>query len=307
MPAKGQLTGIYIKCENCGKEVYKTKSQYKKAIHHFCSNKCQKIFQHALTYEIRKCEICNKEFEVSKKSTQRFCSTECQNKWQTTIIGKLNPRTNRIKCNCDYCGKGISIIPSNYKRFQNHFCSDDCRMKWYATDYSQRPEWKEESRIRAVNILNKGIISTTNTKPQIIINNVLDNMKISYINEKSFDYYSADNYLNDYNLIIEIMGDFWHGSPLKYQLNNLYDVQIKNIRRDKSKKKYILQKYNITILYLWENDIYNNIDVCIELIKLYISNKGILNNYHSFNYEYDCILKIKDNIIMPFQDMDIAA
>lgn len=39
-------------------------------------------------------------------------------------------------------------------------------------------------------------------------------MNIKYINEKTFKYYSVDNYLVDYNLIIEIMGDYFHANPI---------------------------------------------------------------------------------------------
>ena len=56
IPAKGQLSGYFINCENCGKEIYQTKTQYNRAKHHFCSNKCQKDFQHNQLFEDRVCE-----------------------------------------------------------------------------------------------------------------------------------------------------------------------------------------------------------------------------------------------------------
>ena len=107
MPVKGQLSGHFVNCENCGKEVYKTKTQYNKAKHHFCSNKCQREFEHKEKYENRKCEICEELFYVSKKSTQRFCSTECQHVWQTKQVGVLNPKFTRKEIECEYCGEKI--------------------------------------------------------------------------------------------------------------------------------------------------------------------------------------------------------
>lgn len=226
--------------------------------------------------------MCNETFHVSKKSTQRFCSTKCQNNWQKTITGDKNPKTNKIKMSCDHCGKKIYIIESNYKRFKNHFCSNDCRKEWYANVFSQNEQWKEQSRIRATNILSNRKIDT-NTKPQIIVNNLLCDLKIQYRNEENFIYYSVDNYLTEYNLIVEVMGDYWHGSPLKYNNDNLNDVQKKITTRDKAKHTYILNNHNIEILYLWENDIYNNLDMCNLLLHEYIRSDGKLNNYHSFN------------------------
>lgn len=67
MPSKGQKNGYTIPCEWCGKIIYQTKTQYNKAAHHFCSIDCEKKFQHKQKYEVRKCEICGTEFEVSKK------------------------------------------------------------------------------------------------------------------------------------------------------------------------------------------------------------------------------------------------
>lgn len=71
--------------------------------------------------------------------------------------------------------------------------------------------------------------------------------------------------------------------PLKYNNDNLNDVQKKITTRDKAKHTYILNNHNIEILYLWENDIYNNLDMCNLLLHEYIRSDGKLNNYHSFN------------------------
>ena len=144
----------------------------------------------------------------------------------------------------------------------------------------------------------------TNTKPQQIINAILDNLKISYINEKGFEFYAVDNYLDELNLIIEVMGDFWHCNPLKYSSPNGYDIHKKRVSRDKAKHSYFKNNYNIEILYLWENDIYNNFEICAKLIMLYVKNNGILENYHSFNYRIeDDRLVLNENIILSYQDM----
>lgn len=48
------------------------------------------------------------------------------------------------------------------------------------------------------------------------INDVLDKNKIEYEREYVVRYYSVDNYLINSGLMIEVMGDYWHVSPLKY-------------------------------------------------------------------------------------------
>lgn len=155
---------------------------------------------------------------------------------------------------------------------------------------------KEESRKRAVDILNKNKC-TTLTKPQIIVNELLNNINVSYENEKGYDYYSVDNYIIHHNLIIEVMGDFWHCNPIKYS-EVKQGIQKRRIVKDKAKHNYILNNYNIEILYLWGKDIYENLDLCKYLINYYIESKGKLKNFNSFNYKIDDkILKLKDNII----------
>ena len=303
MPSRGDKTGIWVKCENCGKLIYKTLYQFNKHKHHYCSNKCQSELKHRDTYEDRACEICGKILHIRKKSKQRFCSDECQNIWQTKQVGLLNKRCKSQYISCDYCGKEFLAKQYKINDGRSHFCSKECRKKWYTEVWSQSDEWKEESRIRAANIL-KDNTTITQTKPQLIINELLNNDNIKFTNEESFIYYSVDNYLSDYNLIIEVMGDYWHSNPVKFNLLN--EMQKKNIIRDKSKHSFLYSKYNIEILYLWEEDILNNPLLCKNLINLYINKKGLLENYHSFNYELiDEQLVLKTDLIIPYQDMDI--
>lgn len=302
MPEKRKMTGEYVECEWCGRLVYKTKYQLNKHKHHYCSNKCQSEKKHFDTYEDRQCEICDKLMHVSKKSTQRFCSTECQKIWQTQQVGELNKKFNREKISCDYCGNEFFVKKYKINTDKNHFCSKKCRQEWYANVWSQSDEWKEESRKRAVNVLRNNT-TTTLTKPQIIVNDLLDLCNIKYNNEEPFVYYSVDNYLVDYNLIIEVMGDYWHASPIKF--NKLNDLQRKNIGRDKAKRTFIDKYYGIKILYLWERDIIEKPDLCMSLIKLYIDSKGVIDNYHSFNYVlHDNVVVLSDHLIRPFQDMN---
>lgn len=123
------------------------------------------------------------------------------------------------------------------QKIQAFFCNNKCRREWYSKVFSQDEKWKEESRKRAVRILENRKIDT-NTKPQIITNIILNDMGVSYINEKGFKYYTVDNYLDKYNLVIEVMGDFWHCHPLKYNKETLQEIHIKRISRDKAKHTY---------------------------------------------------------------------
>jgi len=299
-----QKTGIYINCEFCGKLVYKTKTEYNRQKHHFCSNRCQFLKKRNDTYEHRKCEICGNDIYVSKKSTQRFCSEDCQHAWQKKNTGFKNPKFQGGYKVCPICGDTFLLGKYRYENGRQHFCSDNCRRVWYGSVWSQSKERKEESRRRAANQLS-AISAKTQTKPQIMVNNLLEGMGIEYRNEENFEYYSIDNYLPEQNLIIEVMGDYWHCSPIKYSIP-CNDIQRKNIRRDKAKHSYIKNRYNIEILYLWEQDINNDINKCSKLISAYLCSKGTLPNFHSFNYEIvDENISLNKQITTPFQEKNL--
>lgn len=142
----------------------------------------------------------------------------------------------------------------------------------------------------------------TQTKPQVITNIILDDIGVPYVNETPFVYYSVDNYLPDQNLIIEVMGDYWHCSPTRYS-EPKNDRQRHIISRDKAKHTFLRDRYGIEILYLWETDLIHNPEKCRALILEYICKNGQLPNYHSFNYIYDgSVLALSGNIIIPFQE-----
>ena len=294
-------TGVYIQCEYCGETVYKTLSQYRKRRQHFCSNKCQSLLKREITFEHRPCEICGEDMYLSKKSTKRFCSVKCQNVWQLGNTGFDNKKFGGGYVTCEFCNKqflvGKYVLESN----RRHFCSTTCRQEWYATVWSQSEGWRLASRERAARILHNNPV-ITHTKPQIIANSILDELEISYRNEEPFTYYSVDNYLPDFNLAIEVMGDYWHSSPLKYP-ESISSKQRYIVSRDKAKRTYLRDYYGIEVLYLWEADLLKRPDVCSKLIMHYIENGGAIQNYHSFNYTIVCdSVELNDVIICPYQE-----
>ncbi|PAC96519.1 hypothetical protein [Bacillus paralicheniformis] len=313
---------IKTACGICNKELFVVPSKIKKSKSGlvFCSNKCVGMFnKNKREQKIKKtCKICNNVYflrpSLARKSVT--CSKECQNIWQSQYLTGKNanrynkdfPIEKRIT-QCEYCKKKF-ILKSPYlvaqktKNGKKTFCSKDCRQIWYSTVWSQREEWKKQSQIRAVNILSSGLISKTNSKCQIIINGILKSMNIDTINEHNLKYFTIDNYLPEYNLMIEVMGTYWHTDPRKYKQIN-YKTQYDRIINDKRKRLAIKSLEQIDILYLWEMDILNDPNLIKTLIKEYIINNGELKNYHSFNYEISKkSLSLKKNIILPYMEFD---
>lgn len=265
------------------------------------------------------CKVCSCEIITTPgtyKKQKTFC---CEEHIKHKPKGKQSKFYNRIKTNCTFCGKEIEITPFDFNKKNkfgdsNHFCSQECywnfRSEYYCGEkgamYNHQYTEEQKENLARGNAKRFKKIDYTNTSIQIAVNKMLNEMSIEYEREYTLDYYSCDNFLTQYKIIIEVMGDYWHGNPIIYNENKrmLNEIQARTILKDKQKSGYIKNHYQIPILYLWENDINKNLDKCKNLIKKIIDNNGILENYHSFNYSYDNKeLKLLSDLIIPYQDM----
>lgn len=268
------------------------------------------------------CTNCNREFITSKYRLKEnnngnvFCSRKCYNEFRSKYyVGDKASVYKKIKTNCSCCNKEILVPPNKFdvknKDGENHiFCSRECYYKFrseyyvgdklYNTGNKMSKDFCDKVRKATLKQYANGVLNRQ-TIPQKIVNNLLDELNIKYTNEKTIGYYSVDNYLDDYNLIIEVMGDYFHTNPNKYNVKDINDMQHKDIIRDKRKHTYIKKHNNIEILYLWENEIKTDAMLCKKLIKKYVQNNGRLDDYNSFNFFiYDNKLKLKNNIINPY-------
>lgn len=299
-----QTKQVEFECEICGKKATQKASVYNRARHHYCSPECSAEGNHRLNSEVRKCELCGKNFTTSKSDPKRFCSVKCQHEWQKTRVGRLSAKYKREERACDWCGKLFDLRTYKIGQQEHYFCSKRCRQDWYAKVLSQSETVKTRSRDRAIKMLQDGDFTHTNTKPQNVVNNILHEIGLEFVNEYRIDKYSIDNYLPEHSLSIEVMGDYWHCSPIRYKsiINN---VQKQIIERDRIKSLVI---HNITahrVLYLWESDIMKKPTICEALIRMYVRFCGDIENYNSFNYDMDSNGKLVCCVVAtPFQEMD---
>ena len=267
------------------------------------------------------CKECGKELIVRPSQYKKQKYFHCDEHIKHKPSGKNSPFYKQIEIQCTNCGNLYSVIPYDYNKINkfgdNHnFCCQECyweyRSKYYIEDKHpmfgthHSKENKERQRKLTAKMISDGIMPQTLTKPHKKINELLELHEICFENEHLEKYHSIDIFLPNYNLMIEIMGNYWHAHPLKYNINQLTAQQKKSIKQDKSKHTYVKKYKNIEILYLWEKDINENIDLCWLLIKKYIENNGMLDNYNSFNYYLDYnTLKLNDILTASFQEVDL--
>lgn len=303
---------VKLICDNekCKKEFIRPYGQAMRNEYQYCTHKCSTVHQSEMKLNKRikvECEHCSETYAVPKGVAERtrFCSRECMAKWQSEAFkgSGSSKYVERITVQCDYCKNEVQKTPNQVSLTTYHFCSNDCRNSYHREVYMLLPEVVERNRQVMINNLNNGLISFTESKPQLIVNDLLDQLNIKYENEKPLIYYSLDNYLVDYDLYIEVNGGYWHCDNRQYKQIN-YEQQVKRIVSDKRKNTYVKDNLGKRILYLWEYDIETNPELCTELIKLYVKEKGVISNYHSFNY---CIndaneLNLNKKIIKPYMD-----
>jgi len=119
-------TGKTIKCERCGKLIYKRKCFLEKNKRNFCSIICWNTYQFEQSKRKKEaiCPNCGKEFISIKHHPEDnwaiYCSVECYREYHTYS------KRGGFYTNCKYCGKKIWAVPARRKDGKDKFCSHDC-------------------------------------------------------------------------------------------------------------------------------------------------------------------------------------
>lgn len=124
---------------------------------------------------------------------------------------------------------------------------------------------KEASRRRTLQMIKNGAFGQTDTKPVRIFQQILDGHGLQYRKEELVDYWSFDFYLIDYNLFIEIDGDYFHSNPRRWTNGPKSRTQKINHQRDIAKEKFCADN-NIKLIRFWEYDIIHSKQSVMEIL-----------------------------------------
>ena len=178
------------------------------------------------------CKQCGKTFYVQNcfGKTTKFCSRKCHYLFNKTIRGDKHFLFNQVPKICEWCGREYWVTQS--RKETAHFCSCQCHGAY---------------SVRKANKI---------SKPEIIVNDALTNLGLLFESQYRIGKYSCDFALPQYNLVIEVDGDYWHSLSA-------------SIKRDKRKDIYLSSKGWI-VLRFKEKDIYRNLTKCLIKINKYI-------------------------------------
>jgi len=148
---------------------------------------------------------------------------------------------------CQHCNKEFK------KKCRNDamFCSAECRFR---SEYNtlQLAKMRKKQAGKKIN------------KLEMAGYEMLTNMGLKY--EQQFIFggrFVADAFLNDYNIIVQFDGDYWHGNPEKYQ--NLSDYQ-KKVKEVDQRANIVAKECGYSVIRIWESELKNHLNLVQTII-----------------------------------------
>lgn len=248
----------YTKCPICDKDIRVFGKQKRK----YCSVPCMQIgyktqlkgennpnYKHGPKY----CETCNK---VLNTGTQGNYCIHCIDRTgeNGSFYGKHH--SDETKLHLSKIRKGVST----YKGYRH---TDEQKQK---QSVSRKLYWSlpgnEEAKKNSINGLKKAtqrqIEERGYTWPEQKMAEYLTKYKFEFIhNHFMFDKFFVDFYLPQYNTVVEVFGDYWHGNPEIF--NELNSQQRKQSQKDKSRISYLKKALKNNLIIVWENDLKTNL------------------------------------------------
>jgi len=111
------------------------------------------------------------------------------------------------------------------------------------------------------------------TAPELAFEVMMKSLNIEYTSQKIVGGKIYDFFLEKYNVLIEVDGDYFHANPEKYKPEDLNEMQKKSIKTDK-RKDIIAKGSGYGLLRFWESDILKNPNFVRDILIKFI-------NYHS--------------------------
>ena len=247
---------------------------------------CDRYFKSITNSHLKRHNITTAEYKI-KFPDAKFGNFDRFDNWRKSDENKLNcsNMNKKVYNDPDLNQKRIEAVKkvtksSEYKLNQskkmkeisksNHMQNFYKSAKSRVTDWMKKSNFerweilfgKEEAERRLQEWSEKNIMpsSSRNTKPEKIFQSILEKFNISFSNQKRVGKYICDFYIPDYNLIVEIDGDYWHANPIRFNDSDIIGPKnnlVKDIwEKDLKKSNFIISKgYNL--IRYWESDIKN--------------------------------------------------
>jgi very-short-patch-repair endonuclease len=166
------------------------------------------------------------------------------------------------------------VVEDRYKMSYSELQSKISKEHWAKLTDEQKNEWLLKS------IHSHFQRTVTTSKLETKIQNVLNELNLTYTTQfyiKGRKRCFYDFLINDYKVIIEVNGDYWHATPTKYKATDLIHyyngyTYAKDVWKKDLDKKLYAEENGYDLIYIWENEINAANDIkklLIEKLKYY--------------------------------------
>lgn len=222
-------------------------------------------------FNIKKRNISESANLISVKKYKKTC----ENKYGVDNISKLE-KTKKQKKYTTLKNFGVDNIwkhPDYSRWIDESFMSKYNLTKNEYLSMIGKINWNKKTEKEKIEYLNKSIFSVDSVKKvggysisklENRISKILNSLNLNY--EKQFVIKTStrtwkiyDFLLKDYNIIVEVNGDYWHANPHNYKSNDSINypwgkTKAKNIWKKDKKKKKVAENKGYKIICVWETE-----------------------------------------------------
>jgi very-short-patch-repair endonuclease len=262
---KSNKTGKFVKhatyvkkiCENCGIEFEIKQSSLKYGRGRCCSRKCvdenkkrtyagenNPSFGRKQSEEERKkrSESIKKAYELDPTIKQRQKAGVDEYIKNTGYYPGTDPVSIQKKKDTNLRKYGVEWIGMNIPEFKDR--ADATCIKRYGKT--------------SLELMQEALRNATQTTPEKAMQSFLEQLDIKFIVEYKLvvdDIYRYfDFMLVDYNILLEVDGDYWHCNPSRYDRNNLDEAQTRTLENDAIKND-MARRVGIPLVRFWASEI----------------------------------------------------
>jgi very-short-patch-repair endonuclease len=204
--------------------------------------------------------IGNNNFHKDPKTHQKAIETQKKNWKEGKYVGWWEDKSEITLNKIEGIKEKLRNDKERGKKISNSLKgipkTEESKLKLSITQkkrYKDNPKLKEDASIRRVTWL-KSKLSKKLSKVEYKFETILKLINLNYVYQYEYKHRLFDFYLEKYNTLIEVDGDFYHCNPNSKHHEVIYETQKLTKENDKYKDE-LCKNHNITLIRYWEKDI----------------------------------------------------
>ena len=266
------ISKLLVVCSNCSSHIntgYKSRFIHTQYLCHRCSITGERNGFYGKTHS-DKTKKLQSEVKIGKYDGEK--NPMSGKSWKDIVLEKIGDRRFEEYISDRNKKQSDRMMGENNPFYGKTHTSDAISAISNANKiYSSDPIVKQRQRELAIDRIRKNKYKMTS--PERILKSILSELSIpnhyNFILDKRYQY---DFRITNTNIIIEVQGDYWHCNPKLYPDGPKSERQKFKIKRDNEKKHYAEQK-GYSILYVWEDELKNDIQLVKEKVMYEIQTK----------------------------------